>query len=186
MLIRYPRVCTSLENIKYFVALLNADIHVHCRKWSIFSLKSNWNSLLQNNFEINTHIRYSVIQHPLFIVAFDAPSKSPQKASNTSWLKFFQTKVAYFLMSWKIILLDEIGEVLTFEWWAILFLSTPRSCQCVLQSQNLPWLDVDLGKGWFWEVTLTTSLSSWMFLSYVNSSIHANRSVFLKYFAHYC
>ena len=46
MLIRYPRVCTGLENVKYFIALLNADIQVYCRKWSLFRLKSNSNPLL--------------------------------------------------------------------------------------------------------------------------------------------
>lgn len=79
----------------------------------------------------DTRIKCSVKQLPLFI-GFDAPLKSPQKASNTSWLRLFQTKVTYFFMSQKIMLMDETGEILTFGWLTILFVSTPRSCQCVL------------------------------------------------------
>lgn len=82
----------------------------------IFRLKEFKPTSPKELLEINTHIKYSLKQPPLFIIWFDAPLKFPQKASNTSWLKLFQAKVTYFPMSQKTMLIDETGEVLTYIW----------------------------------------------------------------------
>lgn len=74
-------------------------------------------------------------------IEFDSPNAVFTESFKTSWLRSFQTKVTYFLMSQKTMLTDETGEALTFGWLANSLLSTPRSCQSVCNLKITPPLD---------------------------------------------